>query len=131
MGILLERKGMIMNEKKLHRNYREEGLAVRRRSGRKRARSSRSPVPVPLQSKQSWSKGLLSDTIGTCRKYRLLAVNDECGHWNLALIADTSISGARVARELDALARIYGKPTCVDSDNGTELTTKAILKLAT
>jgi transposase InsO family protein len=57
-------------------------------------------------------------------------VNDDCCRENLALIADTSISGARVARELDALVRIYGKPACVISDNGTEFTSKAILKWA-
>jgi putative transposase len=31
---------------------------------------------------------------------------------------------------LDALVRIYGKPTCIVSDNGTEFTSKAILKWA-
>jgi putative transposase len=35
-----------------------------------------------------------------------------------------------VARELDALVRIYGKPACIVSDNGTEFTSKAILKWA-
>ena len=39
-----------------------------------------------------------------------------------ALIVDTSISRVRVAQELDALVRIYGKPACIVSDNGTELT---------
>ncbi len=48
VGILLERKGMIMNEKKVYRIYREEGLSVRRRRGRKRARGSRSPMPAAL-----------------------------------------------------------------------------------
>jgi hypothetical protein len=32
-------------------------------------------------------------------------------------MADTSISGARAARELDALVRVYGKPACIVSDN--------------
>jgi hypothetical protein len=36
IGVLLERKGMIMNHKKLYRLYREEGLSVKRRRGRKR-----------------------------------------------------------------------------------------------
>ncbi|MBZ4024151.1 IS3 family transposase [Rhodobacter sp. TJ_12] len=130
VGILLERKGMIMNEKKLYRIYREEGLSVRRRRGRKRARGSRTPMPVPLRPNQRWSLDFLSDTFGACRKFRILAVNDDCCRENLALIADTSISGARVARELDALVRIYGKPACIVSDNGTEFTSKAILKWA-
>ncbi|WP_166956732.1 IS3 family transposase [Pseudochelatococcus lubricantis] len=130
VGIMLERKGMIMNEKKLYRIYREEGLSVRRRRGRKRARGSRTPMPVPLRPNQRWSLDFLSDTFGACRKFRILAVNDDCCRENLALIADTSISGARVARELDALVRIYGKPACIVSDNGTEFTSKAILKWA-
>ena len=79
---------------------------------------------------QRWSLDFLSDTFGACRKFRILAVNDDCCRENLALIADTSISGARVARELDALVRIYGKPACLVSDNGTEFTSKAILKWA-
>jgi putative transposase len=49
IGVMLERVGLIMNEKKLYRIYREEGLSVRRRRGRKRARGSRTPMPVSLQ----------------------------------------------------------------------------------
>lgn len=85
---------------------------------------------VPLQPNQRWSLDFLSDTFGVCRKFRILAVNDDCRRENLALIADTSISGASVARELDALVRIYGKPSCIVSDNGTEFTSKAILNWA-
>ncbi|KGJ12784.1 IS3 family transposase, partial [Paracoccus sanguinis] len=62
--------------------------------------------------------------------FRILAVIDDCCRENLCLTADTSISGARVARELDALMRIYGKPACIVSDNGTEFTSRAILKWA-
>ena len=52
IGVLLKRMGMIMNEKKLYRIYREEGLSVRRRRGRKRTRGSRTPMPVPLRPNQ-------------------------------------------------------------------------------
>ena len=47
LGILLEREGMVMNHKKLYRLYQEEGLAVRRRRGRKRATGTRAPLAVP------------------------------------------------------------------------------------
>ncbi|KZM43246.1 integrase core domain-containing protein, partial [Labrenzia sp. OB1] len=46
----------------------------------------------------------------------------------LALVADTSLSGLRVTRELDALIRLRGKPVTVVSDNGTEPTSMAVLK---
>ena len=130
VGILLEREGFTMNEKKLYRLYREEGLSVRRRRGRKRARGTRAPMPIPNRPNVRWSLDFVSDTFGASRKFRILAVNDDCTRENLGLIADTSISGARVARELDALVRIYGKPACIVSDNGTEFTSKAILKWA-
>ena len=130
VGILLERKGMIMNEKKLYRIYREEGLSVRRRRGRKRARSSRSPMPAALRPNQRWSMDFVSDTFGASRRFRILAVNDDCCRENLGLIADTSISGDRVTRELDTLVRLYGKPDSIVTDNGTEFTSQAVLKWA-
>ena len=59
----------------------------------------------------------------------MLVVVDDFTRECLGLIADTSISGARVARELDQIiTRRRAKPeTCV-SDNGTEFTSMAILK---
>ena len=130
IGVLLERKGMRMNHKKLYRLYREEGLSVKRRRGRKRARGMRSPMPEPAHPNARWSLDFLADSFGASRKFRILAVIDDCSRENLCLIADTSISGARVARELDALVRIYGKPGCIVSDNGTEFTSRAILRWA-
>ena len=130
IGVMLERKGMIMNHKKLYRLYTEEKLGVRRRRGRKRARGSRTPMPAALRPGERWSMDFLPDTFGTSRKFRILAVNDDCCRENLCLLADASISGARVARELDALVRIYGKPASIVSDNGTEFTSRAILKWA-
>ena len=87
-------------------------------------------MPFALRSGERWWLDFVSDTFGASRKLRMLAVNDDCCRENLCLMADTSISGARVARELDALVRIYGKPSCIVSDNGTEFTSRAILKWA-
>ncbi|GEO02333.1 transposase [Novosphingobium sediminis] len=130
IGVMLERKGHIMNHKKLYRLYREEGLSVRRRRGRKRARGSRTPMPVPLRPNDRWSMDFVADTFGASRRLRILAINDDCCRENLCLLGDTSISGVRVARELDTLVRLYGKPACIVSDNGTEFTSRAILKWA-
>ena len=46
----------------------------------------------------------------------------------LCLVADTSLSGQRVARELDAIVVRRGQPQACVSDNGTELTSMAILR---
>jgi putative transposase len=46
----------------------------------------------------------------------------------LALVADTSLSGRRLARELDTVIARRGKPRTIVSDNGTEMTSMAILE---
>ena len=103
---------------------------MRRRRGRKRARGSRTPVPVPLRPNQRRALDFPSDTFGARRKFRILAVNDDCCRENLGLIADTSISGTRVAPQMDALVRVYGTSACMVSDNGTEFTSRVIPKWA-
>ena len=72
----------------------------------------------------------MSDALEDGRRFRILGIMDQYGRHCLDLVADTSISGARVARELDRLIERYGKPAVIVSDNGTELTSKAILQWA-
>ena len=60
-------------------------------------------------------------------RFSILAVIEDCTRESLGLVANTSISRVRVARELDALILLYGKPATVVSDNGTELTSRATL----
>lgn len=128
IGLMLEREGITMNHKKLRRIYREEGLSVRRRRGRKRATGTRQPLPVPSRPGQRWSLDFVSDVFGAGRRFRILAVIDDFNRENLALVADTSLPGQRVARELDAVVRLYGKPEIIVSDNGSELTSRAMLE---
>lgn len=103
---------------------------MKRRRGRKRARGSRTSMLQATRSNPRWSLDFLVDSFGASRTFRILAVNDDCCRKNLCLAADTSISGERVARELDALVRNDGKPACIVSDNRTEFTRRAIQKWA-
>lgn len=64
------------------------------------------------------------------RRIRILAVVDDFTRENLALVVDTSLSGTRVARELDGIIAMRGRPLMIVSDNGTELTSLAILRWA-
>lgn len=127
LHILLGREGVRLNHKKLRRLYREEHLQVRRRGGRKRALGTRAPMTLPQGPNQRWSLDFLSDTLTDSRRFRILAVVDDFTRECLCLIADTSLSGARVARELDTLVGLRGQPLTIVSDNGTELTSMAIL----
>ena len=130
LHVLLRREGHAVNRKRVQRLYREERLAVRRRGGRKRAIGTRRPVDVPLRPNQRWSLDFIHDQLTDGRRFRVLAVVDDCTRECLGLIADTSISGRRVARELDDMIRQWGRPSTIVSDNGTELTSNAILSWA-
>ncbi len=126
---LLGREGVRMNHKKFRRLYREERLQVRRRGGRKRALGTRRPLALPQGINQRWSLDFVSDAMTCGRRFRIFAVVDDFTRECVRLIADTSISGARVARELDmAILERLAKPGTVVSDNGTELTSMAILR---
>ena len=128
--VLLRREGQLVNKKRVQRLYREERLTVRRRGGRKRALGTRRPLEVPVTPNQRWSLDFIHDQLTDGRRFRILAVVDDCTRQCLALIADTSISGRRVARELDDIIRQWGRPNTIVSDNGTELTSNAILSWA-
>jgi putative transposase len=130
LHVLLRREGFIVNHKRLFRLYREERLMVRRRGGRKRALGTRAPLAVPQWLNDRWSLDFVADQFIDGRRLRILVVVDDCTRECLALVADTSISGIRVARELDRLLAERGKPKTIVSDNGTELTSNAILQWA-
>ncbi|WP_445082238.1 integrase catalytic domain-containing protein, partial [Candidatus Protochlamydia sp. R18] len=53
---------------------------------------------------------------------------DEFTRESLKMIIDTSLSGLRVIRELEELIKYRGYPRRIISDNGTEFTSRAILK---
>lgn len=127
LGILLEREGITMNRKKLYRLYSEEGLAVRRRRGRKRATGTRTPMALPDGPNQRWSLDFVSDALDWGRRFRILAIVDDFTREALALVVDTSIGGRRLVRELDALVARRGRPAVIVSDNGTEMTSRAVL----
>ena len=128
LHILLARDGVKLNHKRLFRIYREERLGVRKRGGRKRALGTRSPMVLPEAANQRWSLDFVSDALSSGRRFRVLAVVDDFTRECLGLVVDTSLSGLRVGRELDRIVELRGKPLMIVSDNGTELTSHAILR---
>jgi putative transposase len=72
---------------------------------------------MPDRADARWSLDFVSDTFTDGRRFRVLAVVDDYTRECLALIADTSLSGLRVVRELDAIIRWRGVPGHVRSDN--------------
>ena len=68
----------------------------------------------------------VSDVTEGGRRFRVLAVVDDFSRRCVALVADTSFSGARVSRILDEVASLHPLPEMVVTDNGPEFTSKAL-----
>jgi len=102
LGIFLRRQGIRINDKKVLRLYRSEGLLLPRKRPRKRL----------------------------FRRLRTLNVVDEFTRVCHAILVDTSIGGRRVVRLLDELEQTVGLPECIVIDNGTEFTSRAFLAWA-
>ncbi len=128
LHILLQREGVEVNHKKLFRLYREERLTVRKRGGRKRALGTRRPILVPDRANQRWSLDFVSDALSDGQRFRVLCIVDDCTREALATVVDRSMSGRRMTRELDNLIGRRGKPDLIVSDNGTEMTSHAVLR---
>jgi len=78
---------------------------------------------------QRWSLDFMSDSLSSGRRFRVLAVVDDFTRECLSLVVHTSLSGLRVGRELDGIAELRDCcPAMIVSDNGTELTSHAILR---
>ena len=127
LAIFLWREDFNDNIKKIHRIYKEENFMVRRRKGHKKATGTRQPLPMPDSINQVWSLDFMSDAFTDGRRFRVLAVVDQCSLECLTITADTSMPGLRVVRELDRLIALRGKPKVIVSDNGPELTRRAVL----
>ncbi len=118
----------MVNRKKLYRLYKEEKLTVRKRGGRKRAVGSRVPMTIPQGANQRWSVDFASDALSDSQRLRLFCVIDDFTRECLATVLSNSITGERVATELDNIAQQRGYPLLVVSDNGTEFTSNVMLR---
>ncbi len=125
--ILLRREGESSGINRIYRLYREERLMVRKRRGRRKAVGTRAPILVEARPNARWSLDFVHDQLANGRRFRILNVVDDVTRECLGAVPDVSISGTRVARELSAIVASRGKPAMIVSDNGTELTSNAIL----
>jgi putative transposase len=125
---MARRKGVVMNLKKVYRLYREEGLMVRRRRGRKRALGTRAPLKSARRPNEVWVLDFVADVLESGRRFRVFNVEDQFTRIGLASEVDTSLPSVRIVRVLDRLLAEHGRPAMIISDNGTELTSNAMLK---
>jgi len=120
---MLRAQGHVVNHKRTERIYCEEALQVRSKRRKKLIRP-RVPMLVPDAVNQRWSMDFVSDQLAPGRRFRVLNIVDDFSRESVAQIPEFSISGERVARELDRLSRPL--PEVIVCDNGPEFTSKAM-----
>lgn len=125
LHILLRREGFAINHKRTYRLYKEAGLTLKKRKKKlpteKRGRAGRVLTP-----NTRWSMDFVSDATATGRRIKVLTLIDEATRECLALEADTSITGKRVAAILNKVAFFRGTPEELLTDNGPEFTSNAL-----
>ena len=110
--VLLRREGWKVNHKRVYRLYRDDGLAIRARTPRRRrARQYRAARPELAAPNQAWAMDFVSDTLAGGQRFRLLAVVDCFSRECLAIVP-------RV--QFEQLVREHGTPQTIRCDNGPE-----------
>jgi putative transposase len=130
LHVMLRRDGLVANHKRIYRVYAEANLQVRKRVKRRVALGRGEPPAFVSMPNERWSLDFVHDTLQNARRMRTLNVVDDFTREALAIEVDTSISGLRVTRVLDRIAEGRGLPKTIVMDNGTELTSLAMLAWA-
>jgi putative transposase len=129
LHVLLGREGEQVNRKRVHRIYREAGLALRRKKRKHCVRLS-TPLGTYTAANQEWALDFVHDAVACGRSIRVLNVIDAYTRESLAMEVDTSLAGLRVTRVLDQIIAERGLPQAIRCDNGPELTSRHFLAWA-
>ena len=83
---------------------------------------------IPLRPNERWSLDFVQDALADGRRLRILTIIDDFSRETLCCYVAFSITEQHVAIILKTLFHQQGKPIMIVSDNGTEFTSRAILK---
>ena len=121
----LRREGRTINNKRVHRLWRAEGLKVPYRKRKEPHRGIGTHVgamcPIAL-----WALDFQFDTTVDGRTLKLLNVVDEYTRECPAIVVDRNIDADKVVATLDKIAGVRGAPAFVRFDNGPEFIARAV-----
>lgn len=123
---MLLREGFRINHKKTYRLYKAAGLALPKRSKKKKYEKRGMPNREISKPNERWSMDFVSDKTRFGSNIRVLTVIDEVTRECLALETDSSITGRKVTAVLNRLAIFRGMPKEILTDNGSEFTSNVM-----
>ena len=126
LTVLLKREGWRVNAKRIYRLYDDEGLTVRTKPRKRLASRPRVPMPTATRPNERWSMDFVSARLGDGRWFRTLTVLDLYTRESLALVADRSLTGVKVAAALSHVLQRRPAPTAITVDNGGEFVSRAM-----
>ena len=126
----LRQAAELVNYKRVERLYRLEQLHIRRRRRKKLVAAERHPLLRPALANEVWSMDFVFDRVATGRTLKCLTVVDDATHEVIAVPVEHSMGGEHLTRVLDAVCSLRGKPQVIRTDNGPEVTGKAMMMWA-
>ena len=127
--LLRSQSGWVINDKRVERTWRREGLKVPAKQPKKGRLWLNDGSCIRLRAKRPnhvWSYDFVEDRTHNGRKYRMLNVIDEFTHEALAIRIDRKLNSIDVIDVLTDLFILRGTPEHVRSDNGPEFIAKAV-----
>jgi putative transposase len=126
LHVLLRREGHRINHKRVYRLYQAAGLAVRRRTRKRVARTRVVHSAIGQMPNANWTLDFVSDALDWGRRIRVLSVLDSCTREALAIEVNTSLPSAAVIQVLEHVIDDRGQPGEIVMDNGPELTSRRL-----
>src|SRR5205814_1250507 len=126
---LLRRAGWLVNDKRVERIWRREGLKVPARQSKRARLWLNDGSCIRLRAERPnhvWSYDFLEERTHDRRKIRLLNIIDEFTHECLAIRVSRRLKSIDVIDVLSDLFILRGVPGHVRSDNGPEFVAKAV-----
>jgi transposase InsO family protein len=118
---LINREASVVNIKRIHRIWKEEGLQLPRKRPKKRNYGPPGEVVNrALYENHVWSWDFVFDRTERGGQLKFLTIIDEFTRESLALPVSSRIGSQKVMQMLDYLFLTRGKPKFIRSDNGPE-----------
>ncbi len=127
--LLRSTAGWIVNDKRVERIWRREGLKVPTKQPKRGRLWLSDGSCIRLRAERPnhvWSYDFVEDRTHDGRKYRMLNVIDEFTHECLAIRVSRKLKATDVIDVLSDLFILRGVPEHIRSDNGAEFTAKAV-----
>lgn len=128
LHLMMKQEGLVINEKRTARLYREENLVLRRKRPKRKGSTLRLPLPVPTVPRQRWSIDFIHDSLFAGRRFKCLTIVDDFSRESPRIEAAHGLGGHQLVRIFEELRPVTGLPKEIRADNGPEFQSRVFLE---